>query len=126
MKIFVTHAKSFDFENELYAPLRNSQLAKEHQLIFPEEGERKRTKDSIQECGVVLAEVSYPSTGSGIEIGWANALDKPIIAIYKSGSKISSSLEYVTQAVISYKNIHELPELIAQELKKVGHIKHSE
>ena len=119
MKIFVTHAKSFDFENELYAPLRNSQLARDHQFIFPREGERKMTKDIIQECDVVLAEVSSPSTGSGVEMGWADAFGKPVIAIHKSGSKISTSLEYVAQAIISYKSIHELPGLITQELKKL-------
>lgn len=119
MKIFVTHASSFGFENELYSPLRNSYLAQENHFIFPEEGKHKMTRDIIQECDVILAEVSYPSTGSGIEIGWANLLGKPIIGIHKSGSKISTSLEYVAQAMISYENIQELPELIAQELKKL-------
>ncbi len=119
MKIFVTHASNFDFENELYVPLRNSQLAVEHQFVFPEGGGYRGTKDIIQGCDVVLAEVSYPSTGSGIEIGWANLLGKPIIGIHKSGTNISTSLEYVAQAIISYKSIQELPGLIAQELKKL-------
>lgn len=66
MKIFVSHSTNYDFDSELYAPLRQSDLAKEHEIILPHENQRDvNTKDIIKNCDLVVAEVSYPSTGQG-------------------------------------------------------------
>jgi hypothetical protein len=51
-----------------------------------------------------LAEVSYPSTGQGIELGWANVYGTPIICFYRHGSDPAKSLQEVSQNVIEYKD----------------------
>ena len=37
MKIYVSHSRRFDFEQDLYEPLKHSDLAKIATFIFPQE-----------------------------------------------------------------------------------------
>ena len=94
MRIYVGHASSFDYLNELYLPLKKSLLWQQREFILPHEFSKEPcdSKKIICQCDLMLAEVSYPSTGLGIELGWANSNNIPILGIYKTGCKISSSL----------------------------------
>ena len=105
MKIFVSHSTKYDFENELYAPLRQSDLNKTNEIILPHEnGQDVLTKDIIKNCDLVVAEVSYPSTGQGIELGWADMFKIPIVCIHKEEGEPSRSLRKITNAFIAYKD----------------------
>lgn len=105
MIFFISHASSFDYVGELYEPLKRSALAAQHTLIFPHEGGKTFfTKDIIARCDVFVAEVSYPSTGQGIEVGWADMYKKSIICVFKSGTQPSSSLTMITDTLIEYQN----------------------
>ncbi|HWY79062.1 MAG TPA: hypothetical protein VNW29_01765 [Candidatus Sulfotelmatobacter sp.] len=109
MKIFISHSRAFNYREELYKPLRNSELNKKHEIIFPHEDEQEReTKDSIRDADLVVAEVSFPSTGEGIELGWANASYVSIICFYKSGSKISNALQHVTADIFVYDSMDSM------------------
>ncbi|MGH7204169.1 MAG: hypothetical protein ACREHC_07025, partial [Candidatus Levyibacteriota bacterium] len=88
MKIFVSHSTKFNYEEELYKPLRNSALNQKHEIILPHEnGQHLETKDVIRNCDLVVAEVSISSTGQGIELGWANEAYISIICFYKDGAE---------------------------------------
>jgi len=118
MKIFVTHSSNFDFRNELYKPLRDSLLNKKHQILLPQEKEKEViTKDIIKNCDLLLAEVSYPSTGQGIELGWANIFNVPIICIFKEGNKYSSSLDLIADKFISYKDTEDMINQLDKAIK---------
>ncbi len=120
MKIFVAHSSSFDFQNDLYKPLRNSPLNTEHEIKLPhEKGIEVKTKDIIKNSDAVVAEVSYPSTGQGIELGWAEVFDTPIIYIYKEGSKISRSLSKITDKFILYKDSQDMINKLTSALQKL-------
>ena len=84
MKIFVSHSSSYDFRNELYKPLKEA-FGSKHELFLPHESKPSRTEEIIKESDIIMAEVSYPSTGQGIELGWASCHGKRIIAIRKRG-----------------------------------------
>ena len=88
MKIYIGHAKKLDFKKELYQPIRESQLNALHEIILPheihEEASDFVTRDIIKTCDVVIAEVSFPATGLGIELGWADSASVSIICIYKN------------------------------------------
>lgn len=106
MNIYVTHSKKFDFREELYKPLRSSPLNVNHQIFLPHEfnDEPYDSKNLIMTngCDLVLAEISYPSTGQGIELGWADMKHIPIVCLYKTGAKISSSLTVVSHDFLEY------------------------
>ncbi|MCA9353184.1 hypothetical protein KC901_03310 [Patescibacteria group bacterium] len=103
MKIFVTHSSDIDVKTDLYDPIRNSDFNAQHEIKLPQEfGKETITKEMIQSQDLIIAESSMPSTGSGIELGWADMYGVPIVNIYKKGSKSSSSMRYVTDVHIEY------------------------
>lgn len=119
MKIYVAHSRNFDFKNGLYKPIQESSLFKEHSFVFPHDksSEPFSSKDFFQkDCDMVIAEVSYPSTGLGIELGWANAFNLPIICIYKKGSEVSNSVKAVTQNITEYSNEIDMLENISKSI----------
>jgi len=64
MKIFISHSSSYNFKKELYIILRDSQLNKKYEIILPHESnEEIDTKEIIKNCNLMIAEVSFPSTG---------------------------------------------------------------
>lgn len=74
------------------------------EFVFPHEAEEEvqLTKDNINKADYVLVEVSIPSTGSGIELGWANAADKKVIAFHQGGSQPSPAVKFVATDINVY------------------------
>lgn len=110
MKIYVAHSSSFDYANELYKPLRESDLNNQHEIALPHEisTDQFDSETYLKTCDLVIAEVSYPSTGQGIELGWAAYLKVPILCIYKSGTKPSGALKVVTSDFIEYSDSSDM------------------
>jgi hypothetical protein len=106
MKIFLSHPTAIDYKNELYAPIRGSELNKQHEFILPHENQETQfnTKDVFKDGSVdlVIADISTPSHGVGIELGWAEMLGIPIVCIYKQGSGYSGSLSAVCNKFLMY------------------------
>ena len=123
MKIYVSHSSAFDYVNELYTPLEQSDLTNNHSFFLPHKKENLPMKpnSNISNYDLILAEVSYPSTGQGIEIGYANCLDKPIVCVYIQGYKISSAIKVTTNYLIEYSNAADMInkiEALLNQLKK--------
>ncbi|MFQ5492977.1 MAG: hypothetical protein ACE5DX_02335 [Candidatus Dojkabacteria bacterium] len=110
MKIYVSHSSNFDYKVELYAPIRESELNKVHRFTLPHEDsdEQYDSRTEMPEFGMVLAEVSFPSTGQGIELGWADSETIPIVCIYKTGAKISGALEVISDVFIDYDDSQDM------------------
>ncbi|MEX1997871.1 MAG: nucleoside 2-deoxyribosyltransferase [Candidatus Andersenbacteria bacterium] len=74
------------------------------ELIHPREKKEELhiTKQDIASCDLVIAEVSIASTGSGIELGWANAAGKEVIAFYEGAEEASPAIQFVTKAIHPY------------------------
>ncbi len=115
MKIFVSHSSSFDFENQIYIPLRNSEINKQHEISFPHEnGKDVITKDIIKDSNLVVAEISFSSTGQGIELGWADVFNIPVVCIFKTGSKYSKSIGKLTENFIEYDDSPDMIEKLSK------------
>ncbi len=99
-------------------------MVRTHQILFPHDKENINTnsKHLIQHGDLVIAEVSQPSTGQGIELGWANESNTKILCIYMVGSKISSSLKFVASDFIEYDNqadmLHKLNTWMKANIKR--------
>ncbi len=122
MNIYVAHSRSFDFKKELYEPIRRSHLNNEHTFVLPYEisDEPFDSKDYLKnKADLLIAEVSRPSTGLGIELGWAEVYKIPIVCIYKKGLKISNSLRTVSENFVEYSNSRELISGIERALDEV-------
>lgn len=119
--IYVAHLRSFDFQKELYDPIKNSPLIKEYTFVFPHEtnAESFNSKELFQNgCDLIIAEVSYPATGLGVELGWADILKIPIVCIYKKGSKISRSLKVITDIFLEYSDADDLIAKLTEVIKR--------
>lgn len=118
MNIYVSHSRSFDFRNELYVPLRP---LGNHQFTFPHESGQAfiNSKDFFKsgKCDLVLAEVSFPSTGQGIELAWASNLGLKIICVYKKDAKISDSLKLVSKEFIEYESVEDMVKKLSNFIK---------
>ena len=121
MEIYVGHSSNLDYREVLYRPLRNSKLDKEHSLVLPHENSEEpfNSKDYLKnECEIFIAEVSEASTGLGIELGWADLYDVPIICVHKRGSEPSSSLPEVSDTIREYSGNKELLNLIEERINE--------
>ncbi len=111
MKIYISHSTHFDFKNLLYEPLKHSSMTAHHEFIFPHEQTDalydSKTLFENHECDMVFAEVSFPSTSQGIELGWANAQHLPIVAFHKSTAEISNSLQKLCKKIVIYEDTIE-------------------
>lgn len=94
-------------------------LAKRHQIFFPHDEENKdvKSKDIIAKSDYLLAEVSQPSTGQGIELGWADTFNTPIICFYRAGSEPSNSLRFVSNSFIEYSSSEDMVKQLSDYLE---------
>lgn len=112
MKIYVSHLRRGNYESELYQPILSSKIAKNNTFIFPHAVNQKpfNTRELFEKkgCDVVLAEISSPATGQGIELGWAHLLGIPIYCAYKKGSDVSGSAVMIASRTIEYQDSVDL------------------
>jgi nucleoside 2-deoxyribosyltransferase len=83
-------------------------------LATPEEVYARDTA-WIEECDLLVAEVSTPSHGVGYEIGYALALGKRVLCLYRKGGKVSKMIlgnPHSHLTVRSYKNSQEAVQLL--------------
>ena len=85
MRIYISHAQNSDFLEDLYIPIRESKLSKEHTFILPhdESGEGIDFISEVKNIDILIAEFSTPATGLGIELGIAFSAGVPIVCIYQ-------------------------------------------
>lgn len=118
MKVYVSHSSSFDYQNGLYAPLVQ-QFGDTVEFYFPHDEihEGENSREAIRSSDLVLAEVSYPSTGQGIELGWANDANVPILCINAQDQTPSSALKLITTDFIEYTSTSDLLDKLNEKLK---------
>ena len=118
-KIYVGHSSAFDFQNELYQVLRQDQINQQHKIILPHENDNQlfSSKTLFQVgCDLMVAEVSFPSTGLGIELGWADSYKVPIVFLYRKGLTPSDSLKAISQNFLEYEKPTEIPKILLDYL----------
>lgn len=119
MKIVVTHSSGFDYEAELYGPLRASSLMLQHSILLPHEPQNRNVSTKVQllDAHLVVAEVSYPSTGQGIELGWADMMNVPILMLHRTEMRPSRSLSFLNGSLVAYNGPEDL---LRRVQKRVG------
>lgn len=109
MKVFIAHPSTIDFRKEIYGPIRSSALNAEHEFFLPQENEIETiTKELIKGCDALVLDVSAPSTGGGIEFGWADAFGKKLIVMHKTGTRYPGSVANVMPATFQYDDAEDM------------------
>ena len=120
MKIYVIHSKKWDYETKLYGPIKKSKLGKQYEWIFPHDERQKNihSKEFIATSDLILAEVSLPATGMGIELGWAEERHVPILCISEKDYPVTNALKFITSYFITYENSEDMIQKITNFLKE--------
>jgi len=67
-----------------------------------------RSKKEIEECDILLIDMTDKPTGRAIEAGIAFAQNKKIISIMKNGTKIKDATRGISDAIIEYEDIKDI------------------
>ena len=105
MKIYVAHASNYDYINEIYKPIREDSELKEYDIVLPHEDENYiHNRDYYKYFDIAICEVSNPSIGLGIELGFLYDSNVKIYCLYKKDSNYSKSLLAITKNIIMYQD----------------------
>lgn len=74
------------YTNHIYSPIDTIKFKGTNEEMY------ERVMKLLQKTDLVIAEMSNPSTGQGMELQEAVRLNIPIIIVAKKGSKISSTV----------------------------------
>lgn len=118
MKIYIGHSKKNNYINELYKPIK--EISTDIEFIFPHEFDENinNNREFYSNIDIFIAEVTYPSFGLGIELGWTYDECIPIYCIYKKDTKIGNSLKSITNNFYEYNNDQELKLIINKIIKE--------
>ena len=119
--VYISHSSNMDYEKELYQPLLSSKLAERYNFIFPHNEKYKDidTKNILIKSSCLIAGVSFPGTGIGLELGRAECHNIPVICFIKKGKKCSSSVKRNFKVIEYYDEkdlVHKL-EMVLQEME---------
>lgn len=85
LRPYIPHIHTIKEVNQRQEDIHNPNLSLElREAVF------KKNLEIIKKSKLIVAEVSNPSTGTGVEIGFALLYKKPIICLAKKGADISS------------------------------------
>ena len=87
----IVHALAENGQNVLTAHLVESNVMELEARLSPRDVYLRDTA-WIQSCDVLVAEVSVPSHGVGYEIGFALGIEKPVLALYQEGRKVTKMI----------------------------------
>ena len=109
------------YTNKIYSPIDTIKFEGTNQEMYT------RVMKMLQNTDLVIAEMSSPSTGQGMELQEAVRLNIPIIIIAKEGSKISSTVlgSNGIKATFFYKNKEEIKDIFTDILKSIKELEKS-
>lgn len=115
-RIYIGHSRDerLNYQEELYSPLISS--LDDDVVIVPHENGAEAQIDSeevLPTCNLMIAEVSYPSTGLGWELKCAQQAAVPVLCIYKISCRPSSSVTNKCPNIISYESTVDMIEKVA-------------
>ncbi len=103
MKIYVAHSTNSDYINDIYKPIKAANELKMYEIIFPhEEDNYLHARDYYNDFSLAICEISNPSTGLGIELGFLYDSKVPIYCFYKHGKDYSKSIAAITDNIYEY------------------------
>lgn len=119
--VYLAHSSKFDFKNKLYEPIKRSKIGNLYDFIYlmDNPGNLPNTKEMIQTCQAVIGEISYPSIGAGIEIGWADAFDIPLILIHNHSYNPPEYYKTFSSYLLKYDDPERIPEILVTPLKLI-------
>ena len=99
--------------NEINTPLDTSKFTGTNEERF-----NKATSD-IKEASIIIADVSNPSSGQGMELMLAHMLNIPVICVAEKGKKVSGLIYGAFKEVFFFSSIEELIIYLDTKIKTI-------
>lgn len=100
--------KQHQCELQVFVDTYDFSLGQEHEMM-------RIAFEDIQNCDLLIVEVSKKAIGVGVEVGYAKALNKPIIYLRRSSSTYSTTVGGAADYAIEYEDAIQLQ----QELDRI-------
>jgi len=88
----------------------------EFDMILPHEDSEElfdiRSAIETSQIDFVIADITYPSTGQGVELTWINAAGIPIECLYLEGSQVSHTLKLLTNKFFDYETEEDMIDMM--------------
>lgn len=121
--VYVGHARSFDYQTALYAPLQRLALEwPQMDLVLPHATDGfidSRVLFEKGQCALFIAEVSHASTGLGMELAYASVFNVPTVCLRRNGTPVSTSIRSLNAPIFGYRDHHELAQRVRDALVSV-------
>ncbi len=103
LNIYFGHSKKIDYQ-KIYDWIESCEELKKYNFMFPHklDSNSRNGRDFYKNIDVFIAEISFPSTGLGIELGFSFDEKIPIYCFYKENSNYTNALLSVTNNFIEY------------------------
>lgn len=75
--------------------------------------------NDIQNCQILIAEVSEKGIGIGIEVGYAKALEKPVIYMRNINAEHSTTVSGISDYQIIYRDLIDMKKQLTIVLRKI-------
>lgn len=122
MKIYIGHNKEINYQEDLYRPIMENKYYQNpnYTFFFPHRVDKNSQNDRTfyNDIDIFFAEVSYPSTGLGIELGYAVDSQVPIVLLIKKGVKPNTSAKTIATAILEYTSPEDLKEKVENYIDK--------
>ncbi len=103
MKIYIGHSSDIDYVNKIYKPIKEDIELSRYDIVFPHEKvDTNNSRKYYDDFDLVICEVSKPSTGLGIEMGFFFDSNIPIYCLYEKGMEYSKSIKVISDVIIEY------------------------
>lgn len=93
--------------------LAQSEVMDNERMLAPRDVYERDVK-WIDDCDVLIAEVSVPSHGVGYEIGYALNIGKPVLCIYQKERKVSKMITGNPTHMLTVREYSNVEEAISQ------------
>lgn len=119
INIYIGHSRDRDYES-IYQTIEKNMDLEKFNFLLPHKMDKNsrngRAFYNKSNIDIFIAEVSQPSTGLGIEMGWAYEEQIPIYGLYKKGSIPSNAIKSVSDYFIEYNDIEDFINKLKQVL----------
>lgn len=109
LKVYFVHSDKVDYNNLIYLPVLRSNYLSNHKLVFSKtvENENKYFKDIMDECDLLVVELTSPDVGFNMQLKQAIISKKPILALAQKSVGYDEKYQKLLKNVIGYSTEEE-------------------
>ena len=110
LKVYILHSRKTNYNEDLYLPLLRSRELSYHTLVMSTTEKLKDTyyKTLIDDCDLVVAELSHPDMGFNMELKEAIVAKKPILPLANKEIGYDDKYNKLLKNIVGYADTNEL------------------